>query len=219
VAIFPQIGRDTLPRSEPRSGRSTGITMPGNQTVERLLTQARFGGREALDALFPVVYEELRSLARAQLRRFRVGETLSTTALVHEAYLKLVGHSRATFNDRKHFFTVAALAMRQIVVDYARRRAAQKRGGGAAHAPLDELDGSAIPIEAQAAAIVALDGALTRLSGVDDRLVRVVELRFFAGLSVTEAAELLEVSTATVKRDTRAARAFLVREMSEADGH
>lgn len=193
--------------------------MPGHPEVERLLTQARFGGREALDALFPVVYDELRGLARAQLGRFRPGETLNTTALVHEAYLKLVDHSRATFNDRKHFFTVAALAMRQIVVDYARRRAAQKRGGGAVHAQLDELDGSAVPVEAQAAAILALDGALTRLSGVDERLVRVVELRFFAGLSVEQAAELLEVSTATVKRDTRAARAFLVREMGGTDGH
>lgn len=185
--------------------------------LDRRLQEPRFGGREVLDALLPQVYDELRRLAHHQLSRFRPGETLSTTGLVHEAYVKLVDQSGATFNDRKHFFTVAALAMRQIVVDYARRRGALKRGGGAAHAPLAELDGAAMPAESQAATVVALDNALTRLSGVDERLVRVVELRFFGGLSVEEAAELLEVSTATVKRDTRAARAFLVREMREAE--
>lgn len=182
-------------------------------------TDARFGGRDALDALFPLVYQELQGLARHQLRRFRPGDTLNTTALVHEAYIKIVDQSRASFHDRKHFFTVAALAMRQIVVDYARRRAADKRGGGARHSLLDDLDGSAVPVEAQAVALVRLDAALTRLGGLDERLVRVVELRFFAGVTVEEAAELLEISTATVKRDTRAARAFLVREMDAVTGH
>jgi RNA polymerase sigma factor (TIGR02999 family) len=187
--------------------------MPGHPEFERLLTDARCGGRETLDAIFPLVYQELHALARRQLGRFRPGATLNTTALVHEAYLKLVDGRRATFHDRKHFFTVAALAMRQIVVDHARRRAAGKRGGGAAHTLLDEVDGSAVPVDGQATALLALDAALTRLGGLDDRLVRVVELRFFGGLSVEEVAEVLEISTATVKRDTRAARAFLAREV------
>jgi RNA polymerase sigma factor (TIGR02999 family) len=181
--------------------------------IERLLAHAHEGRREAIDALVPLVYQELRALAHHQLGRFRPGATLNTTALVHESYLKLVDQGRATFHDRKHFFSVAALAMRQIVVDYARRCAALKRGGVAVHAPLGELDGAAIPVEAQANVLVALDDALTRLSEVDARLVRVVELRFFGGLSVEETAEVLEISTATVKRDTRAARAFLGREL------
>jgi RNA polymerase sigma factor (TIGR02999 family) len=188
--------------------------MADHLEIEQLLARVHHGRREAIDALVPLVYTELRALARHQLDRFRPGATLNTTALVHETYLKLVDQSRATFNDRKHFFTVAALAMRQIVVDYARRHAAVKRGGGVVHAPLGELDGAGLPVEAQANALVALDGALTRLSEVDARLVRVVELRFFGGLSVEEAAEVLEVSTATVKRDTRTARAFLAREVA-----
>jgi RNA polymerase sigma factor (TIGR02999 family) len=136
---------------------------------------------------------------------------------VHEAYLKLVDQSQATYRDRKHFFTVASLAMRQIIVDYARRRRAQKRGGGALHVLLNELDGSAIPVGAQAAALVALDDVLSRLSRLDERLVQVVELRFFGGLSVEQTAEVLEVSSATVKRDTRAARAVIARAVGEAD--
>jgi len=190
--------------------------MPGHPEVDRPLAAANTGGRDALDALLPAVYRELRVLAHHQLSRFRPGETLNTTALVHEAYLKLVDHRHATFNDRKHFFTVAALAMRQIVVDYARQRCALKRGGGAPHAGLDELDRGVGSVQAQATALTELDGALTVLAGVDERLVRVVELRFFGGLSVEEAAEVLDVSTATVKRDTRAARAFLAREMARA---
>lgn len=173
-------------------------------------------GRTDVDALVPLVYDELRILARAQLGRFRPGQTLDTTALVHEAYLKLVDRTRAEFKDRKHFFTVASLAMRQIVVDYARRNAAKKRGGGNVHTLLDELDGSAVAVEAQAAELVALDDALNRLAQLDPRLARVVELRFFGGLSVEEAAEVMEVSIPTIKRDTRAARAFLYRAMSEA---
>jgi RNA polymerase sigma factor (TIGR02999 family) len=177
---------------------------------------ARFGGRQAVDGLFPAVYDELRIVARAQLGRLRPGDTLNTTALVHEAYLKLAGRAERSFADRKHFFTVAALAMRQIVVDYARRQMARKRGGGVADASLDALNGAPLQVEAQAASIVAIDDALARLSDVDARLARVVELRFFAGLSVEESAHVLDVSAATIKRDTRAARAFLAREIGEA---
>lgn len=143
---------------------------------------------------------------------------LNTTVLVHEAWMKLVDHTRATFHDRNHFFVVAALAMCQIIVDYARHRAAKKRGGGVRPFPLDELDGSALSVDSQASALVVLDDALTRLGEVDERLAQVVELRFFGGLSVEEAADVLEISTATVKRDTRVARAFLAREMSEDTG-
>jgi RNA polymerase sigma factor (TIGR02999 family) len=196
----------------------TLAAMAPHPEVIRPLIEAHGSRREAVDALMPVVYAELRVLAHHQLGRIRPDATLGTTALVHEAYVKLVDQSRATIRDRKHFFTVAALAMRQIVVDYARRCAAQKRGGGAAHALIEEFDGSAVPVEAQASALVALDDALTRLSHLDERLARVVELRFFGGLSVEDVAETLEVSTATVKRDTRTARAFLVRELGDAGG-
>jgi RNA polymerase sigma factor (TIGR02999 family) len=148
------------------------------------------------------------------LARFRPGNTLDTTALVHEAYVKLADRSRPPFNDRRHFLSVAALAMRQIVVDYARERAAQKRGGAASHVALDEMSDSPIDVDAQAMELVALDAALDRLASVDERLTRVVELRFFAGLSIDETAGVLDVSTATVKRDMRAARAFLHSEMN-----
>jgi RNA polymerase sigma factor (TIGR02999 family) len=192
--------------------------MPTEPQVRPTLADAGPDRREVLDALFPLAYEELHALAHRQLGRMRPGETLCTTALVHEAYLKLVEQSGHTFNDRRHFFRGAALAMRHIVVDYARQRSAQKRGGGATWTLLEEMDGTAVPVEAQAATLVALDDALTRLSRLDERLVRVVELRFFGGLSVEETAEVLDVSTATVKRDTRAARAFLVHAISESQG-
>ena len=176
------------------------------------------GGRNALDAFFPLVYDQLRDLAHGQLARFRPGDTLDTTALVHEAYIKLGNRSRPPFNDRRHFLSVAALAMRQIVVDYARQHAAQKRGGAASHIALDETIHSPIDIDAQAVGLVALDAALDKLTRVDERLTRVVELRFFAGLSVDETAGVLDVSSATVKRDMRAARAFLHHEMGQSRG-
>lgn len=187
--------------------------MPRHEEITRLLAALEDEHRPAFDALLPLVYDELRALAHRQLGGYRAGRTLNTTALVHEAYLKLVDQSQATWNDRNHFFSVAAIAMRQIVVDYARRRQALKRGAGAPHRLLDEWDGAAVPVEAQAAALVALDRSLTRLFTLDERLGRVVELRFFGGLSVEETADVLRISTATVKRDTRAARAFLYREM------
>jgi RNA polymerase sigma factor (TIGR02999 family) len=191
--------------------------MPTPTDIERLFTRARSGGRAAVDALFPLVYQDLHALAHRQIAGSRPGGTLSTTALVHEAYLKLAGHAGGTYQDRQHFFRVAAQAMRQILVDHARRRAAQKRGGDSHHVLLDPVDGSTVSVESQAAALVALDGALSRLSAVDARLVRVVELRFFGGLSIEETATVLEVSPMTIKRDTRVARAFLAREMAERD--
>jgi RNA polymerase sigma factor (TIGR02999 family) len=160
----------------------------------------------AVDALsFAALYDELHTLAHSQRRRSRPGETLSTTALLHEAYLKLA--AGATVNDRRHFFALAARAMRQVLVDHARQRATEKRGAGRQVTTLgDEVAG----VQADAAELLAIDTALANLQRVNERLGRVVELRFFGGLSVEETAETLGTSTATVKRDWRAARAFLV---------
>lgn len=181
--------------------------------LTRMLDDWRRGDVSAVDRLLPAVYREMRDLARAQLRRLRPGNTLDTTALVHEAYLKLVDHTRADLRDRNHFFAVASRAMRQILVDHARARAAQKRGGGMDALPLEE-DGT--PVAARAAEIVAVDQALTRLEALDPRLVRLVELRFFSGLSVEETAEVLDVSDRTVKRDWQKARALLAMELRRA---
>jgi len=168
-----------------------------------------------VDALLPLAYRELRRIARAHRRHRSAGETLCTTALVHEAWLKLVRNRDTPFADRRHFLAVASRAMRQVIVDYARRRVAEKRGGGAFRLPLDALTGTPQEPdpERQAVALLALDAALDRLDRLDPRLARVVELRFFAELPVQEVARILDVSTATVKRDTRLARAFLGREL------
>jgi RNA polymerase sigma factor (TIGR02999 family) len=158
-----------------------------------------------LDALLPHVYGELKRLARAA-RAGRAGETLSTTALVHEAYLKLAPSAGAGWEGRAHFFGVAARAMRQLLVDAARRRARVKRGGGGAAVTLDE-GGHAAPTRGDE--LLALDEALDRLAALDPRQARVVELRFFGGLTSAEAAEALGISVPTVERDWRAARAWL----------
>lgn len=159
-----------------------------------------------MDRLLPLVYDELRRLAQRQLNRRRAGETLNTTALVHETYLKLVDQSRAGWRDRVHFLAVAAVAMRHILVDYARRRVAKKRGGNARHFQLDE---ARLGVETRVIEILALDEALTSLAALDERLSRVVEMRFFGGLSVDEIAAVLEVTDRTVKRDWRKAKALL----------
>jgi RNA polymerase sigma factor (TIGR02999 family) len=178
--------------------------------ITGLLRQIRDGDREALNRLFPIAYRELHERAHRQLARRRPGETLSTTALVHEAYLKLADSERLTLTDRSHFFAVAARAMRQIVVDYARRAAASKRGGSERAMLIDAGD---LALPTRAAELMALDEALTELSSLNERLSRVAELRFFAGLSVEETAELLESSPRTVKRDWAKARAFLYQAM------
>jgi RNA polymerase sigma factor (TIGR02999 family) len=160
------------------------------------------------------VYGELLKIARAELARHRRGNTLDTRGLVHEAYFKLFGGDARVYANRKHFFATAAQAMRQVVIDYARARLADRRGGGAEHVALDALEGQPLPIDAQAEELVQIDAALSKLQALDPRLVQVVELRFFSGLEVVEIAELLGVSEATVKRDTRAARAFLEKELA-----
>lgn len=182
--------------------------------ITALLAAMREGDRGALDRLFPLVYRELRDRAHGQLARRSTGQTLSTTALVHEAYLKLVGSDHKSYNDRVHFLAVASRAMRQILVDYARQATAAKRGGGGLAVDLDP-DKMADP--ARAEELIALDDALEELERLDDRLARTVELRFFGGLSVEEAAEVLDVSPRTVKRDWRKARAFLYKTIRGAD--
>ncbi|MBB5207518.1 ECF-type sigma factor [Chiayiivirga flava] len=161
-----------------------------------------------------VVYNELVKIARAELAKHRRGATLDTRGLVNEAYLKLFGGSPRVYENRKHFYATAAVAMRQVVIDYARQRLAERRGGGKRdHASLEGLEGEPLAIDAEAERLVQIDMALTRLSQLDERLVQIVEMRFFGGLEVTEIADLLGVSEATIKRDTRAARAFLEREL------
>ena len=183
---------------------------PAND-VTRLLRHWRDGDREALDKLLPLVYEELRRLAHFQLRRERVDHTLQTSALVHEAYIRLVGGNPPHWESRSHFFAVAAQLMRQILVDYARRHAAAKRGASVCRISLDEATAAPRKTDLD---VVALDDALKALGKRDERQSRVVELRFFAGLSLQEIAEVLEIAPATVQRDWTAARAWLYREMS-----
>ncbi|HXY48267.1 MAG TPA: sigma-70 family RNA polymerase sigma factor [Terriglobales bacterium] len=183
--------------------------------ITQLLRDWRDGDRKALDSLLPRVYKELRRLARHQLRNERPDHTLQSAALVHEAYLRLVGVSPPQqWESRTHFFAIAAQLMRQILVDYARRHGAAKRGGSVCKLSLE--DAMATPRRAQVD-IVALDDALHALSRIDERQSRVVELRFFAGLSLNEISKVLEIAPATVQRDWTAARAWLHREISR--GH
>jgi RNA polymerase sigma factor (TIGR02999 family) len=179
--------------------------------VTDLLVRAGAGDRDALDAAFPIVYGTLRALAARHLRREADGHTLSPTALVHEAWLRLSAESHAAWRDRAHFLAVASLAMRRILVDHARRHHAARRGAGAARVPLEDLD--AVPAEARAELLVALDEALARLARLDARQARVVECRFFGGLTEEEVAETLGVGLRTVKRDWAKARAWLFRDL------
>ena len=181
------------------------------QDVTGLLVQWRQGNKEALDRLAPVVYEELRRLARSRLRSERDGHSLQTSDLVHEAFLRLVGLDRMTLENRAHFFAVASRLMRQILVDHARHRDAEKRGGGATMVGL----GDASPIAPEPGVdILELDEALDALTALDPRLCRVVELKYFSGLTIEETALALEVSRATVERDWAAAKAWLYDRLS-----
>ena len=179
--------------------------------VTKLLVEWRRGDEAALARLIPIVYEELRRVASARLRGEGTDHTLQTTALVHEAYVRLVGLDRMALRNRTHFFAMAARLMREILVDHARRRNALKRGGGITVVGLADV---AAPDEARLVDILALDKALMDLAALDQRLSRVVELRFFVGLSIAEAAEALEVSPATVERDWTVAKAWLLRRLS-----
>lgn len=178
--------------------------------ITQILTAAREGERGALDEVFSRVYSEIRRIAHNQIQGAGPNRTLNTTAIVHEAYIKLVRSPSIPWEDRAHFMAVAATVMRQIVLNYARSHRAQKRGGGVRPFVLDEIEA---PVESRAAELVELGEALRRLSALDGRLAKVVDLRFFAGLSVEETAEILGVTDRTVKRDWRMARAFLYREL------
>jgi RNA polymerase sigma factor (TIGR02999 family) len=186
--------------------------------ITRLLQSWRHGDREALDALLPVVYKELHRLAHFQLRQERPDHTLQSCALEHEAYLRLVGLKAPQWEGRSHFFAIAAQQMRQILVDYARRHRAGKRGGRAGTLSLEDAE-MLSPSKKKDLDVVALDDALKELAQIDERKARVVELRFFAGLNFDETAEVLKVSAVTVARDWSTARAWLHREMSAKPGH
>ena len=188
--------------------------MSSDRDITQLLAALRAGDGDALDVLVPLVYEELREMAHRHLAR-RPRGSLNTTAIVHEAYLRFAKRNGVSPNDRVHFFAISARAMRQILIDHARRHLAGKRGGGVTHEVLDERQ---IAVEARAAELVDLDQALEKLGSLDERLARVVELRFFAGLSVEEAAEALDVAPRTVKRDWQKARAFLFHELHGESG-
>ncbi len=187
--------------------------MESRGEVTQLLAAARAGDRDAMDRVFSILYADLREIASRQVSNHSSSHTLSTTALVHETYLKLVDRSRISPADRRHFLATAARAMRQLLVDYARGSRAQKRGGDAVRVSdteaCDLLDAAEIRIDERAGEILAVHEALARLDLLSARLGRVVELRFFGGLSIEETAELLGVSLRTVNRDWRTARAFL----------
>ncbi len=203
--------------STPDPDHAGALRQPGEAgDVTRLLRLAHHGDGAAFEEAFVHVYGELRRLA-AQVRGGRGPESLNATALVHEAWLKLAPASTSDWAGRRHFFRVAARAMRQVLVDAARERLAGKRGGGAAAVDLDEVAG-AIAAPVRDDTILALDEALERLSALDERQARVVELRWFAGFTADETAEALGISTPTVQRDWRAARAWLTLQL-RATGH
>jgi RNA polymerase sigma-70 factor (ECF subfamily) len=178
--------------------------------VTALLDHWSRGDRHALDRLLPLVYAELRRIAARQLRRERVGHTLQPTALVNEAYLRLVDQRRVDWRNRAHFFGVAAQMMRQILVDHARRHNAGKRGDGLQHVSIDEVEA---PAPGDHMSVLALDQALGRLEKLDQGLAQIVELRAFGGLTIEEAAHVPKVSASTAKREWRTAKAWLTREL------
>ena len=184
---------------------------PSSHRVTDLLVRWREGDRLALDELMPLVYDELRRLAARYMRGERPGHTLQTSDLVNEACLRLAGHEEMRWQDRAHFFAVAAQAMRRILVDHARRRGNQKHGGGVRRVELDE---ALVVSDERAAEVVALDEALARLAELAPRKSQLVELRFFGGLSIEEAAEVLRVSPGTVMRDWTFVKAWLRKEIA-----
>jgi len=187
------------------------VSAVSREEVTTLLIQQGEGPPPTDSDLLPLVYEELRSLAASYLNNERQGHTLQPTALVHEAYLRLVDQTRVRWQDRTHFFAVAAMCMRRILINHARDRNRLKRGGGMQRVALTELTA---PGNLSDQALLTLDEALKRLAELDERKARVVEFRYFAGLSVEQTAELLGASPATVKRDWEFARAWLLRELT-----
>lgn len=191
------------------------MTEPSEPAITQWLDAARDGDRQALDRVLATLYNELHAMARRQLAG-QYGQTLDATALVHEAYLKLIGRRDVQFDDRAHFFAYAASAMRSVVVDYARQRLAQKRGGDlhrVTELPDDVEGGLRLDED-----LLGLDTALTKLAQVDLKLAQIVELRYFAGLSEQEIAELLKRSERSIRRDWQKARMFLLASLGEPDG-
>jgi RNA polymerase sigma factor (TIGR02999 family) len=182
------------------------------EEITGLLLDWGQGDKAALDRVIPLVYQELRRLAHRRMRRERAGDTLQTTALINEAYLRLVDYRRVRPRDRAHFFAIAAQAMRRILIERARSRRASKRGSGAQQVSLAE---AAKVSNQRAADLVALDEALTNLAVIDPRKAQTVELRYFGGMTIEETAEALEVSTPTVERDWHLAKIWLHREISK----
>ncbi len=183
---------------------------PNSHEITQLLLAWSEGDKAALDQLMPLVYGELRRLAKHHMRRERAGHTMQTTALIHEAYLRLIDASQARLENRRHFFAAASRLMRQVLVDLARERGSHKRGGAAEQVSLDE----ALVVSPQRGeGLLALDEALLALAEFDSRKSHMVELRFFGGLSVEEAAEALGVSVETIHRDWRLARSWLLRKL------
>lgn len=204
----------TPPEPPARPHRGSPAPAAGTRAITELLVAWGAGDRAALDALLPIVYDELRRQARHLLRREGVGHTLQPTALAHEAYLRLVDQRHARWESRAQFFAVAAQLMRRVLVDHARTRRAAKRGGGARPLTLGDADAAHAPAAPpDAIDVLALDDALTRLAALDGRKARLVELRYFAGLSMPEAAAALGVSPATVGREWAVARLWLRREL------
>jgi len=188
------------------------MATPSTDNVTRLLLDWSNGDKSALEKLIPLVYDELRRMARQYMRRERPGHTLESTALVNEAYIKLIDCSRVGWQNRAHFFAVAAQLMRRILIDHARSRNYAKRGGGVRKVSLDE---AAILSEERASELIAIDNALTNLAAIDPRKSQIVELRFFGGLNLEETAEVLGVSSPTVQREWRKAKAWLYQEVKE----
>jgi len=207
---------------QPRIG-STSDTISRQQAVTRLLQEVGAGDREAFDALVPLVYDELRMLARRQRRRWRGDETLDTTALMHEAYLRLVDQSAPQWASQPHFLAVASRAMRQVLLDYAKRRHAAKRGGALRQVSLDEVEDALLARgelgETHSEALLAVEEALCRLEQDDSLNARVIECRFYGGLTIEDTAEALGISPATVKRRWSLAQAWLYRDLSRSRGN
>lgn len=187
----------------------------GREDVTILLAELTKGNKEAASKLIPMVYDELRRLARGYMRRERSDHTLQATALVHEAYLKLVEQRSVDWQSRAHFFGIAAQVMRRILVDHARRHVREKRGGGRRPVPMDE---ALVFAPEQSPELIKLDEALERLTKLDPRQGKIVELRFFGGLTVEQAADLLGISPKTVKRDWAVAKVWLHGELRRSDG-
>lgn len=191
-----------------RHGQTSG---PSLEWVTALLRSTGSGDPKTVDRVFPFVYDELRRIASVHLRAERSGHTLNTTDLVHETYLKLVDQTQVEWRDRAHFFAIAAMAMRRILVDHARKHRTLKRGGERKQVPLDAAH---LSVEDRAELLIELDEALTRLAGIDERMSRVVECRFFGGMTERETAEALGVTSRTVRSDWAKAKAILYLELS-----